>query len=279
MSYAYSYVRVSTPYQSKRHGGTGIGEEEQRRQNLAFYRAMLLPMGIEIADPYSYEDAAVSASKREFRQRPAGRQLMARLRRGDHLVIAKSSRAFRNMSDCLQTEQILNNLGVIIHFLDIGFDTSTANGRLMRGIMALLDQWYSDQLGEKAASIHAYWRTIGHSTGHRPDLKPWGYNHAPNHMLIADPAERRVMEWVMRELHFGEAQYEVLFANLQKMEAQGSLVLGRKWSEKTIRCCSTGFFRLCRREGVDWIRDEQLREWTHRELGLDGRRVGLKALG
>ena len=48
-------------------------------------------------------DAAVSAYKKRLADRPQGRILCSSIRPGDHILIPKLSRGFRNIKDCLAT--------------------------------------------------------------------------------------------------------------------------------------------------------------------------------
>jgi len=278
MSFAYSYVRVSDEKQAASKGGTGISEEEQRRANLAYYEQRLRPQGVAWGG--SREDAAVSASKRPFVERPAGRQLIHRLRPGDHLVIAKSSRAFRDIRDCLNTEAVLRSYGVTVHCLDLPLDTtSNASARFSRNILAVVDQWYSDQLSERMLSLAAHFRKTGRVTGGRRGRKLYGYFWNDDNTLTPDPVERQVIEWVMHEIHFGLGMYERILKRLLELEKQGALVLSRVWKVNTVAYCKDGFYRLVEREGVDWIQNEELREFVRKRIGPNGKRIGATVLG
>ena len=279
MPFAYSYCRVSDEKQAASKGGTGISEEEQRQANLEFYERVLKPMGIVWSDT-PFEDAAVSASKRKFAERPAGRQLLRVLRPGDHLVVAKSSRAFRNMQDCLNTEAMLRSYGVTVHCLDLPLDTtSNATARFSRNILAAVDQWYSDQLSERMLSLASHFRKTGRVTGGCRGRKLYGYFWNEDNTLTPDPVERQVMEWVMHEIHFGLGMYERILKRLLELEKQGALVLSRVWKVNTVAYCKDGFYRLVEREGVDWIQNEELREFVRKRIGPNGKRIGATALG
>jgi DNA invertase Pin-like site-specific DNA recombinase len=278
MATAYSYVRVSSRGQAARFGGTGISEEEQRLQCRACWERELQHQGIEWGG--FREDAAISASKRPFLERPAGRQLIHVLRPGDHLIVAKSSRAFRDLPDCLNTERMLTNYGVYVHCLDLNFDTSTPMGKLMRAVLAAIDEWYSDQLSERMLDVHAYLRANNRMVGTLNKFKPWGNHRGPDKTLIPDPVERKVMEWVLHEIHFGIGNYGKIYKRLKELEAQGALVLSRAWKgDPSIELCRKAFWTLVRREGVDWIQDEQLREWARGQIGANGQRIGATPIG
>jgi DNA invertase Pin-like site-specific DNA recombinase len=278
MSWAYAYIRVSGRHQAAKYGGSGLSEDDQRIRSREYWERTLNPRGVEWGR--FHEDAAVSASKRDFPNRPAGRQLMHILRPGDHLIVAQSSRAFRNPRDCLNTEAALTNYGVTVHCLDIAWDTSSANGRLMRGLIALLDGWYSEMLSEKMLDVHAYLRAHNRKVGLKNGVKPWGCLVGPDKVLISDPVERQVMEWVLHEIHFGIGNYGKIYKRLKELEAQGALVLSRAWKgDPSIELCRKAFWTLVRREGVDWIQDEQLREWARGQIGANGQRIGATPIG
>src|ERR1044072_7961305 len=131
---AYGYSRAST-----------IEQEDtldvQRDQTQAYY--VLLSKRPELTGLIwgdCFRDPGVSG-RSKLLQREGGRQLNARLRAGDHVIISKVDRAFRSTEDCLQTVQLWLDRGVHVHFLDMGMDLSTAIGKMMLTILAAVAEW------------------------------------------------------------------------------------------------------------------------------------------
>lgn len=140
----YGTIRVSSNPQVE--SGLGLDAQEAR---IAERYASLLARYPDLQRGKVYRDKAVSASRTAFRQRPESGKLFARLKRGDHLVIAKLDRAFRSTKDCLYTLDELRKRGVTVHILDIDIDTSTPMGQLMMTLLAAIAQWESQRLGER----------------------------------------------------------------------------------------------------------------------------------
>ena len=95
---AFGYRRCS----HQDSADTRLGLDTQTRAVKAWYQVVNAEHpGVEWGQ--FFEDAAVSAHKRRFFDRPEGSKLNAQLRKGDHVIFAKFDRAFRNLRDCLDT--------------------------------------------------------------------------------------------------------------------------------------------------------------------------------
>lgn len=111
-------------------------------------------------------DDAIS-SKVDLLDRPAGQHLLTILDRGDMIVVAKYNRAFRSAADCERTLDRLNEAGIRIVFLDLNIDTSTANGRMLAGILAVVSRHERDLRGDTTKDAMRELRRQ-----HRPFTKP-----------------------------------------------------------------------------------------------------------
>ena len=95
---AFSYRRCS----HQDSADTRLGLDTQTRAVEAWYQVVNAEHpGVGWSE--FFEDAAVSAHKRRFFDRPEGSKLNSRLRKGDHVIFAKFDRAFRNLRDCFDT--------------------------------------------------------------------------------------------------------------------------------------------------------------------------------
>jgi DNA invertase Pin-like site-specific DNA recombinase len=77
-------------------------------------------------------------SDKEISERPNGGKLMAELRHGDHLIVAKLDRLSRSYIEFATTLNTLEKLGVVLHVCDIPggtFDPHNHIGRLMIHIL------------------------------------------------------------------------------------------------------------------------------------------------
>jgi len=66
------------------------------------------------------QDLRTSAYKIPFFKREGGRKLAGLLRRGDHLVVDKVDRLWRNVKDFINVMEIFKREGVTVHFVDQG---------------------------------------------------------------------------------------------------------------------------------------------------------------
>lgn len=94
-----------------------------------------------------FVDRAVS-SKVDLLKRPVGQHLLTLLGPGDLIVVAKYNRAFRSAADAERTLDILDEAGIKMAFLDLNIDTSTANGKMLAGILAVVSKHERDLRSE-----------------------------------------------------------------------------------------------------------------------------------
>lgn len=78
---------------------------------------------------FSEQISAVSQDRPEFDA------AMSYLRQGDTLVVTKLDRLARSLPDLMSIRESLTSKGVSLKVLDMGLDTSTAQGRMVMGII------------------------------------------------------------------------------------------------------------------------------------------------
>lgn len=180
MSTIYGYIRVSDESQAK--SGLGLAAQKKRIEEAA-RRIRGGKLGKILADQ------AVSARRRPLLERKQGGELDRLLAGGDHVIVAKLDRAFRNLRDFATVLERWRKRGVYIHLLDLGVDTSTPVGELVAGIMAAVAQWESGRIGERIKEAKAILRSLGRTTNRS---KLFGFRLRGKKLLV-DPAERKVM--------------------------------------------------------------------------------------
>lgn len=111
-----------------------------------YYQWRLMPRGIEWAG--WFQDPAVSG-KTFFKQREAGGRLNQLLASGDHVLIAKTDRAFRSFYDQVTVMHNWMGRGIIIHSIDMGIDTSTPVGEAMMEISAVFAKLELSRISER----------------------------------------------------------------------------------------------------------------------------------
>lgn len=171
MSKTYVYIRVSTEQQAD----SGLGLEAQlatiadycekqglpfdpKQQALGLLRRLLDKSDKDRADIYVHLQRElglyvdVESAKHKLRERRAGRQMCLDAGAGDHIVIAKLDRAFRNTLDCCEMFEKLGALGVNLHIVDLGgmsINFRTAIGRMILTIMAAVAEFEREMIGQR----------------------------------------------------------------------------------------------------------------------------------
>ena len=148
---AFGYNRVSTNKQD-------VSIEVQAEQIEGYYKWKLSHSGVGWAQCYT--DPAVSGPI-PFRDREAGFALATRVQPGDHIIIAKFDRAFRNAIDGLQCVEAWTSRGIHVHFLDIGVDMSTPVGKLITGIMAIFAEFEHARIRERILDAKRHLKAKG----------------------------------------------------------------------------------------------------------------------
>lgn len=119
-------------------------------------------------------------------ERPEGKKLSEILQPGDHLIVAKHDRAFRNVLDAELARVELEARDITLHLLDIMIDTSTALGRAMYQMSAVFAELELGHVSERTAAALAQKRANGCPTNDRIPIG-WLKVHKPhptNPMII-----------------------------------------------------------------------------------------------
>ena len=224
MPKVYSYIRVSTEEQA----ASGMGLAAQERRARAYYDYLVtLPEYKHFEWGGIYEESGVSAYTVAFVSRPKGRELNSVLDKGDHVVFLRLDRAFRNVKDFLATNELWETRGINAHFLDLGVDMSTANGRLTLHILASVAQWESDVKSErtKAALAERKARNRKHCRHN-----PYGFKYA-GRTKVAVPVEEELI--IMRYLAHLRDYEELSWQKIgNRLEAVFAAREGRKMKQE-----------------------------------------------
>jgi DNA invertase Pin-like site-specific DNA recombinase len=103
-----------------------------------------------------YRDEGESAFKKRFLQRPNAARLFHEAKEGDHVVIDRMDRAFRNIGDTFNVIEAFQRKGVSVHLRDHPeIDFSTAMGRMIAGMLAIMAEWFSAILSERMKEVAA----------------------------------------------------------------------------------------------------------------------------
>lgn len=102
--------------------------------------------------------------------RPVLRECLDYLREGDTLVVWKLDRLGRSLSHLVSVLEGLNARGVEFASVTEGMDTTTAQGKLLFGIMACFAEFERNLIRERVAAGLAAARANGRKGGRRPVL-------------------------------------------------------------------------------------------------------------
>lgn len=195
MPYAHFYIRCSTEDQA-RYGHTIEAQQSRARE---YYDRVIKPKHPEVEMGQFFIEEGVSAFRIPLLQREQGYLFDQSLQRGDHGVFTVFDRAFRNPKDFHCTVDYWQSKGVILHFMDIQVDGSTAAGELMLGMRALMARWDSRIISERTKAVASYLKSRGKPAGGRV---PQGFKlqRLPNgrKRRVPDPRMRAIMQEVVR---------------------------------------------------------------------------------
>lgn len=155
----YSYARVST-------GTQGMSLKVQENT----LRAYATTMQMEVDQHFA--DESVSGSVR-LAERPAGGQLINLLTEGDHLLIAKFDRLFRNSEDALYSINRFKEQGIRLYIMDMGGEvTGDGVGKLIYTILAAVADFERSRIAERIRDVKVAHADEGRFMG---GYVPWGY--------------------------------------------------------------------------------------------------------
>jgi putative DNA-invertase from lambdoid prophage Rac len=182
MKNAAIYARVSTDDQSC---------ERQLRDLQAFAERA----GYTVVQVFT---ETASGMKNDRKER-AKVMAMAQKRQIEAVLVTELTRWGRSSRDLINTLEDLNGFGVsVIAQTGMQFDLSTAQGKMIAGVLALMSQFERDLLSERTKSGLATARAKGKKLG-----RPAGNQAAKKHSkaVKAFRATGKSIRWISDELH------------------------------------------------------------------------------
>lgn len=203
----------------------------------------------ELGTVDSYFVDKATSGKVPMIEREAGREMVARIKPGDVLVIAKLDRAFRRLIDCVQILEQLERIKVKLHVCDMAgcaLDLSSPMGKFVIQMFAafaemernFISQRTKEGLAGKAmrgwqhshyAGYGFYWKKV-----RRPDGKM-------DAIRVRHDGEREIMrEIAMYRLETPPQSWSQIH---EILEERGEITKeGKKWCERRIqRACQAEF--------------------------------------
>jgi DNA invertase Pin-like site-specific DNA recombinase len=221
MRQAIGYVRVSTEGQV--HEGISLEAQEARIRAWA------------IANDYTvtaiHSDAGISGGRAD--NRPGLQRAIAEAGQGVALVVYSLSRLARSTKDAIAISEALAKRGADLVSLTERIDTTTASGKMVFRMMAVLAEFERDQISERTKTALAFKK----SQSKRVGTVPFGHDLAPDgETLVKNPAEQEAICLIL-ELRKNGLSLRKIKAEL---EAHGfKTKQARTWSPKVVRSILT----------------------------------------
>ena len=178
---AYGYIRVSTAGQAD----NGVSLEAQRDRIEAWCKAN----GYRLIDVF--KDRGLSAKRAD--NRPALQRAIKAVteRRGAALVVYSLSRLARSTKDAIAIAERLDKSGADLVSISERIDTTTAAGKMVFRMLAVLAEFERDLVSERTTAALAHKRANGQRTG----TVPYGFDLADDGVtLLPNETEQAVIE-------------------------------------------------------------------------------------
>lgn len=181
---SYGYCRISRRKRGEKMVPDGESIDLQRRQiqGYAHMHGMVL---VEVAVDDGVSGGTPAA------ERPGAGDLIARLRRGDDLVVAKMDRMFRSAIDALQTAQMFKKRGIRLHLIDFGGEVADSPLSQFFFLMAAgFAEVERGRIRERVSQAKEDQRRRGRYLGGRV---PFGFVIGDKGVLAEDPSEQQAI--------------------------------------------------------------------------------------
>jgi site-specific DNA recombinase len=195
------YTRVSTDGQAQ----DGVSMDAQE----AKLRAWADLNGAESVT--IYRDAGISGKRAD--NRPGLQAALAAVGKGGALVVYSLSRLARSTKDTIAIAEALDKRGADLVSLSEKIDTTTAAGKMVFRMLAVLSEFERDQVAERTRMALGHKRELGEKTG--GDV-PFGFR-LEDGKLVPDEDEQKALK-LIAELH---AAGESLRGIAKELEARG----------------------------------------------------------
>jgi DNA invertase Pin-like site-specific DNA recombinase len=214
---ALGYARVSTTDQANR--GVSLEAQEAR------IRDWCISNGYALAE--ITVDRGFSGGRAD--NRPALQDALAAVRRGDVLVVYSLSRLARSTRDTLMIAEALERRGADLVSLSEKIDTTSAAGRMVFRLLAVLAEFERDIISERTAMAMGHLRRRGDYIGGK---EPFGYRLLDGGGLETVPGEQAAITRA-HELHRAGLSLRKVAATLDQ-EGHRTRT-GRPWVPEQIR--------------------------------------------
>ncbi|OWY71569.1 hypothetical protein B7486_07730 [cyanobacterium TDX16] len=217
---AVGYIRCSTDQQAD----SSLGLEAQRSRIAAWSEAN----GYRLANVFT--DAGLSGKRAD--NRPG---LKAALEAASHggspaLIVYSLSRLARSTKDAIGIAEQLEKAGADLVSLSERIDTTSAAGKMVFRMLAVLAEFERDLVSERTKAALAVKRAKGHRIG----TIPYGFRLAEDRaLLLEDSREQRVIA-VIRRMRRRGLSLERIAARLTQFGIPTKKARSRQWTQQAI---------------------------------------------
>lgn len=163
---AWGYGRVS----SFRQYGKDDSVPAQKVRAEYYFKCHLEPEGVVFGE-FLDDGKGVSASRIPFHERPAGREILRRIKPGDHIIFDKVDRMWRRVSDfCRMTEWFERN-HITMHIVNMGgmsMNTSSQIGKIILTLLASFAEAEAAMTAQRIRDAAASLRSDGEPASAKP---------------------------------------------------------------------------------------------------------------
>jgi len=200
MATAIGYIRVSTEGQAQ----DGVSLDAQRAKIGAWCELNDYTLAVV------HVDAGLSGKSAD--NRPGLQAALAACRKGSALVVYSLSRLARSTKDTIGISDRLAKTGADLVSLSEKIDTTSAAGKMVFRMLAVLAEFERDQISERTATAMQYKKTQGERVG----SIPYGHDLAADRStLIKNAAEQDAIRQA-RELKNSGLSLRKIAAELQR---------------------------------------------------------------
>lgn len=190
---AYGYIRVSTAMQKE--DGISLDTQTKKIQDYCNYKELQLNK--------IYQDAGISGGTME---RPALKEVLDTIQKGDYLVVAELSRLSRKTNDALNILETIKNKKAYLISLNPDIDFSTTTGELMFTILSAFHQLERRQISERVSSNM---KNLSNQNLLRTK-SPYGYKFISKEQdMVKDEEQQKVIE-IIKQMHENGSSYSFI---------------------------------------------------------------------
>lgn len=201
-----AYVRVSTDDQSV------------ATQRDLIMRYLSSTPAYKDASVFWYDDGGYSAFKLDVDERPAGRQMMKDLQKGDMVIAVRADRVCRSIRGISQFSRQLKDKGASLYLMDCGLRTDGAQGDLLLSIMGFVGESESHDNAVSAGSAAAISEA---ANGVVPDRLPVWLRDRGHHEKEQTKKVTRLTRSVDSRLLMGEDRWFQMIREFYQMVESG----------------------------------------------------------